>query len=82
MYSHYLNTHYHYRSEASSIQHVRRYLRDELGVRPGWIDAEAYWKRGVTGAGSHAPHEEHEEAGAAAMRHGPGLLRMLHRGGL
>lgn len=54
--------------EAGSIQPVRRYLRDELGVRPDWIDVDGYWKRGVANL---EPHATDEEANAAALQHGP-----------
>ncbi|HEU4848943.1 MAG TPA: siderophore-interacting protein [Terrimesophilobacter sp.] len=41
--------------EATTLIPIRRYLRRELGLPPGQVKIDGYWKRGEAGRDHHAP---------------------------
>jgi NADPH-dependent ferric siderophore reductase len=41
--------------EASSLVPVRRYLKNELELRPDQFEVQGYWKRGVVNRDHHDP---------------------------
>ena len=41
--------------EASTLVPIRRYLKNDAGLRPDQLDVQGYWRRGVVNLDHHAP---------------------------
>ncbi|WP_022899844.1 siderophore-interacting protein [Humibacter albus] len=41
--------------EASTLVPIRRYLKNEVGLRPDQLDVQGYWRRGIVNLDHHAP---------------------------